>query len=142
MTRRRSSTSRGSASSSSLQLGTTYQFQNVATGVDVRVAFSERVGVNDVRIEVVAPVTGLTGLTVDFLPPPGSVVPGMTINQIPLTGAGVAVLEKSDGFVLLPGGIWTVVVSANGVEVQRQVVVVGGTEPTDTQSVTTTTAGT
>ena len=132
----------GSASSSSLQLGSAYQFQNVATGVDVRVAFSERVGVNDVRIEVVAPVTGLTGLTVDFLPPPGSVVPGMTINQIPLTGAGVAVLEKSDGFVLLPGGIWTVVVSANGVEVQRQVVVVGGAEPTDTQSVTTTTAGT
>jgi len=133
----------GAASGSSLQLGSTYQFQNTSTGVDIRVAFSERVGTNDVRIEVIAPVEGLTGLTVDFLPPPGSVVNGITINRIPLTGAGTAVLEKSDGMVLSASGSWTLVVSANGVEVQRQVVVVGGSVGTgDTEPGTTSTSTT
>jgi copper transport protein len=133
----------GVAANSSLQLGTTYQFQNATTGVDIRVAFSERVGTNDVRIEVVSPTEGLTGLTVDFLPPPGSFVSGMTINRIPLAGKGVAVLEKSDGFVLSASGSWTVVVSVNGAEVQRQVVVVGGSVDTDdTTSDSTTTTST
>jgi hypothetical protein len=31
----------------------------------------------------------------DVLPPAGATVPGMTITPIPLTGPGVAVLEKS-----------------------------------------------
>ena len=76
------------------------RFVNNAMNVDVVVAFSERVGTNDVRIEVVAPPSGLAGLTVNFLPPAGATVPAMTIDPIPLTGPGVAVLEKSDGFTL------------------------------------------
>jgi hypothetical protein len=67
----------------------------------------------------------------------------MTINRIPLAGKGVAVLEKSDGFVLSASGSWTVVVSVNGAEVQRQVVVVGGSVDTDdTTSDSTTTTST
>ena len=54
------------------------------------------------------PEAGLTGLTVDFIPPVNSFVNGMTINQIPLTGTGTAVLEKSDGFTLNATGTWTV----------------------------------
>ena len=104
----------------------THSFQNPSTGVAVDVAFSERVGNNDVLITVVTPATGLTGLTVDFYPPPGATVSALTINQIPLTGAGAAQLEKSDGFSLAATGNWTLVVSAGGVEVAREVVLVGG----------------
>ncbi len=109
----------------SLQLGAVHRFQNATSGADVSVAFSERVGANDVRIEVVAPATGLTALSVDFIPPVNSFVNGMSINQIPLTGPGTAVLEKSDGFTLNATGTWTLIVSANGAEVQRKDVFVG-----------------
>ncbi len=111
--------------SGSLQLGAVHRFQNATSGADVSVAFSERVGANDVRIVVAAPATGLTALSVDFIPPVNSFVNGMSINQIPLTGAGTAVLEKSDGFTLNATGTWTLIVSANGAEVQRKDVFVG-----------------
>lgn len=127
----------GAAGGSSLQLGATHTFQN-ANGIQVDVRFSERVGTNDVRIEVIAPATGVTALTVEFQPPPGAQIGGMIINKIPLTGAGVAVLEKSDGFTLAAQGNWTLVVSANGAEVSRQAVSVGGSVAADT---TTTTSG-
>jgi putative copper export protein/methionine-rich copper-binding protein CopC len=114
---------------SSLDLGAPHEFANTAMNVDVQVAFSERVGTNDVRIEVIQPATGLAGLTVNFLPPAGSTVPGMTIAPIPLTGPGVAVLEKSDGFTLTASGTWTVMVLVNGTEVAQQDVFVGGDTP-------------
>ena len=114
-----------SGGNGSLQLGAVHRFQNAATGADISVAFSERVGANDVRIVVAAPAAGLTTLTVDFIPPVNSFVNGMSINQIPLTGTGTAVLDKSDGFTLNATGTWTVIVSANGAEVQREDVFVG-----------------
>lgn len=127
---------------SSLQLGSEHVFEDEGTGVEVVVRFSERVGANDVRVEVVTPVTGLVGLTVAFNPPPGSAVNGLIINQIPLTGTGAAVLEKDDGFILSASGNWELVVTANGVEVDRQVVLVGGDGSDETDAVTTTTTGT
>lgn len=126
----------GVASSSSLQLGATHTFQS-ANGVQVDIRFSERVGINDVRIEVVAPSTGVIGLTVEFQPPPDSLIGGMIINNIPLVGTGVAVLEKSDGFTLAAKGTWTLIVSANGAEVARQAVNVGGSVTADTTTTTT-----
>ncbi len=120
---------------SSLQLGSVHTFQT--TGVQVNVAFSERVGTNDVRIEVVAPEAGVTGLTVEFQPPPGAAIGGLIINNIPLVGTGVAVLEKSDGFTLAATGNWTVVVSANGVEIGRQAILVGGAAASAGTSTTT-----
>ena len=126
----------GAAGGSSLQLGATHTFEN-ANGVQVDIRFSERVGINDVRIEVVAPATGVTGLTVEFQPPPGAEIGGMIINNIPLVGAGVAVLEKSDGFTLAAKGNWTLVVSANGAEIARQAVSVGGSVAADTTTTTT-----
>lgn len=122
---------------SSLQLGAVHRFLNTDSTVEVDVAFSERVGANDVRIQVITPATGLTGLTVDFVPPVNSFVNGMTINQIPLTGAGTAVLEKADGFNLTAAGTWTMIVSANGAVVGEQDVLVGG----DTAITTTVASG-
>lgn len=123
-------------SSGSLQLGAVHSFQNAAAGAEVTVAFSERVGANDVRIEVLSPATGLTGLTIDFIPPVNTFVNGMTINSIPLVGPGAAVLQKSDGFTLLASGTWTLIVSANGAELARQDVFVAG----DSAAATTTIA--
>lgn len=122
--------------SSTLDLGAPKEFVNNAMNVDVVLAFSERVGTNDVRIEVIAPPSGLGGLTVNFLPPAGSTVPGMTIDPIPLTGPGVAVLEKSDGFTLSASGTWTVQVLVGGVLVSEQQVFVGGDAPVTTDSTT------
>ncbi len=122
--------------SGSLQLGAVHRFVSTTGTVEVDVQFSERVGTNDVRIQVNTPASGLTGLTVDFIPPVNSFVNGMTINQIPLAGTGTAVLEKSDGFTLNATGTWTVIVSANGAVVAQQDVFVGGED-----AATTTAAG-
>ena len=124
----------GASDGSSLQLGSVHTFQT--TDVRVDVAFSERVGTNDVRIEVVAPAAGVTGLTVAFEPPPGALIGGLIINNIPLVGTGVAVLEKSDGFTLAATGNWTVVVSANGAEIGRQAILVGGATAATTTTAT------
>jgi len=118
---------------SSLQLGAVHRFVSTTGTVEIDVQFSERVGANDVRIRVNTPEAGLTGLTVDFIPPVNSFVNGMTINQIPLAGTGTAVLEKADGFTLNATGTWTVIVSANGAVVAEQDVFVGG-ETADTTS--------
>ncbi|MEI7546738.1 MAG: CopD family protein [Actinomycetota bacterium] len=108
-----------------LQLGALHRFQNQTMGIEVTVAFSEKVGANDVRIEVVTvPTTGITGLAVDFLPPDGTAVPGVSINYIPLTGVGAAVLRKSSGFTLGAAGSWTVRVRIGTQEVASDVVVV------------------
>jgi copper transport protein len=124
------------SSDGSLDLGAPKEFVNNAMNVEVIVAFTERRGTNDVRIEVVAPPSGLAGLTVNFLPPAGATVPGMTIDPIPLTGPGVAVLDKSDGFTLSASGTWTLQVLVGGTLVAEQQVFVGGDPPATTESTT------
>lgn len=51
-------------------------------------------------------------------------------------------LEKDDGFILSASGNWELVVTANGVEVDRQVVLVGGDGSDETDAATSTTTGT
>ncbi|MEY4340337.1 MAG: hypothetical protein RLZ14_2187 [Actinomycetota bacterium] len=104
---------------SSLVLGTPHHFVNNSLNADITVAFSEKVGANDVRIEAIAPTTGITNIRVEFLPPLGSAAVGMAIDPIPLTGAGVAVLEQSKGFALQASGTWTVLVFLDGVPVDQ-----------------------
>lgn len=105
-------------SSVKLQLGSAHRFQNAGLGVDVTLRFSERVGTNDVRIEVAAPDTGLSGLEFDFVPPNGSTVNGMAIAPIPLTGKGAAILTQDKGFTLSTSGTWTVVARLGGQEIE------------------------
>ena len=121
-----------SASSGTGDLPAAHEFVNDAIPADVTVAFSEVVGVNEVRIEVIQPAENLSGLTVEFLPPPGSTVPGMVIGPIGLTGAGVAVMPASAGFTLGTAGTWTVIVRINGDEVSRTDVFVGDASDTAT----------
>jgi copper transport protein len=108
-----------------LALQPEHSFSNAALDTEVRISFTERVGTNDVRIEVVRPASGLAGLTVSFLPPAGTNGTGMMIEPIPLTAPGVAVLPKSAGFTLDTAGTWTVVVTANNVEIGREDIYVG-----------------
>ncbi|CAB4363184.1 MAG: hypothetical protein F2681_09905 [Actinobacteria bacterium] len=118
----------GAASLAPLDLGTVHKYSNPALGIDVTVAFSEKVGANDVRIEVLtAPASGTTGLAVDFLPPADTNVSGMSINYIPLTGKGAAVLRKSSGFNLAVSGSWTIRVRLGSQEIASDVVVVAST---------------
>jgi copper transport protein len=80
---------------------------------DVTVKFSAVVGPNAVRVEVTKPETGIEGLAVDFTPPEGSTVAGVTLN-VPLTRAGVAVLPVDVGLPLGSPGVWTVSVRFGG----------------------------
>jgi putative copper export protein/methionine-rich copper-binding protein CopC len=76
---------------------------------DVTVRFSAVIGPNAVRVEVVQPKTGILGLAVDFTPPVGTAVPGVTLN-VPLTAAGTAALPIEQGLPLGSPGVWTVTV--------------------------------
>jgi len=111
-----------------LQLGVVHIFKNEQLGIDATVAFTETVGRNDVRIELLAvPAGGISGLSVDFIPPTESAVNGMTIN-VPLTAPGAAVLRKSSNFRLDVAGAWTVRVRVGDQIVANQIVQVS--EPT------------
>ncbi|HEX2785108.1 MAG TPA: CopD family protein [Ilumatobacteraceae bacterium] len=74
---------------------------------DVTVRFSAVIGPNAVQVEVVKPKTGVAGLAVDFTPPAGATVAGVTLN-VPLTAAGVAMLPVEQGLPLGSPGVWTV----------------------------------
>ena len=78
------------------------------------------------RIEVISPPAGLSGLAVDFLPPVGSTVNGMSIEPIPLHGTGAAALTQSDGFSLSTAGTWTVIVRVGNKQVESHDIYVAG----------------
>lgn len=82
-------------------------FVDQATGIDARVLIGPgRVGPNGFRIEVNAPAEGINGLTLRFIPPPGS-TSGPIRQAIPLTTAGTAVLTTDNGLPLNEAGTWT-----------------------------------
>lgn len=138
-----------------LDLGVVHVFRNEQLGVEATVAFSEKVGLNDVRIELVTvPPTGISGLQVDFIPPEGAAVSGMTIT-VPITAPGAAELRKSSNFHLDVAGAWTVrvrtgdqIVASTTVQVNEATTIItvidnGGSTPgSSTTSTTLATAST
>ena len=88
---------------------------------DVTVRFSAIIGPNAVRVEVAKPKTGIAGLAIDFSPPAGTSVPGVTLN-VPLTAAGVAVLPAEQGLPLGSPGVWTVTVRFGGTNIGSKTV--------------------
>jgi hypothetical protein len=115
-----------------LDIRNPHRFFNPGLNIDVSVAFGEKVGINDVRIEVTSPQTGLSGLAVEFDPPQGSTANGMMLDNIPLTGKGVAVLSKSTGFSLPASGTWTLVVRVGTTVVNKLDVFVSDVGPPTT----------
>ena len=100
---------------------------------DVTVRFSAVVGPNAVRVEVDKPETGVSGLAIDFNPPPGVTVPGVILN-VPLTAAGVAVLPLESGIPLGSPGVWTVSVRFGSTPIGSKTVLLtnGSSISTDT----------
>ena len=98
---------------------------------DVTVKFSAAIGPNAVRVEVVKPKTGIAGLAVDFSPPAGATVPGVTLN-VPMTAAGVAVLPIEQGLPLGSPGVWTVTVRFGATPIgSKTVLLTNGSGSTD-----------
>lgn len=111
---------------------TTVHITNDAADVTIR--FSAVIGPNAVQVEVDKPKTGVAGLAVDFLPPAGSTVAGVTLN-VPLTAAGVAMLPLEQGLPLDSPGVWTVTVRFDTEPIGSKTVLL-----TDAVSATTTVA--
>jgi putative copper export protein/methionine-rich copper-binding protein CopC len=71
-----------------------------------------RIGLNDLRVVVTRPESGLSGLVLRFIPPEGS--NGTSFEQpIELAGEGLAASGEGGGVPLDVGGRWRVEVSAN-----------------------------
>ncbi len=110
-------------------LGPTMLINNPDVGAEVKVAFSQVVGPNAVRVEVVKPTTALTGLQIDFVAPPNSGAAGVVLD-VPLTEAGVAVLPLASGLPLDAPGLWTITVRIGATPVgSKSVLVVGSVTP-------------
>jgi copper transport protein len=85
---------------------------DTASGTDLTVSMDPgRVGLNALRVEIRTPETGLSGLTVSFVPPVGTNLP-IIEQAIPLSGAGVAQSPEGTGVPLDVAGTWTLQVSA------------------------------
>lgn len=105
-------------------VGAAQLFKN--DSLEVSVAFSQVVGPNAVRIEVAKPVTGISDLTVEFLPPDGSGANGVTFFVPAMTAPGAVYLPKSEGMPLEAPGRWTVTVKVGGNELASKSVNVEG----------------
>lgn len=90
-----------------------------AFDVQIRIT-PAKVGLNAVRIDVFTPEEGLSNLKVEFTPPtPNS---SSVILDVPLTGAGGALLPLAEGVPFGEAGLWTVKVTATGPQGQLPVV--------------------
>ncbi len=87
------------------------QFVDRSSELDVRVLIRPAVvGPNGIRVIVSAPATGISDLRLLFIPPEGT--DARIIEQaLPLSGAGVALLDQSDGLPFDVSGMWTLQLS-------------------------------
>ncbi len=102
----------------------------VAGDLDVTVLLTDTVGRNGVRIEVAAPSSGLTEFQVTFVPPLGTTASTVVLTvPAALSGAGVAVLDETEGVPLDVPGVWTLSVKATtptGVQTAQKTFTLGG----------------
>ena len=81
-------------------------------GADLTVFLTGGVGPNGVRVEVVAPETGLGAVQITFVPPADTFASTVVLTlPAELTGTGAAVLPESEGVPLGVAGLWTLRVS-------------------------------
>ena len=111
-------------------LGNAQLIHNTEQGVDVNIAFTQVVGPNAVRVDVLkVPLKGFTGLVVEFTPPPETGVAAVTLN-VPMTCACSAMLPRASGLPLDAPGTWTITVKINGVDIgSKNVPVVAQGQP-------------
>lgn len=109
-------------------LGPRHEIVNEANNVRASVRFTETVGANAVLVSIQSPRSGLQGVELEFVPPVDTGGTGVLL-EVPLTGAGSALLDRSANMPLDVPGTWTVVLRINNVvigsvavNVQTQVV--------------------
>lgn len=124
-----------SSSPSEKDLGPPQLIHNADNGVDVQVRFTQVVGPNAVRVDVLDAPQGFSGLQVVFTPPEESGVVGVVLD-VPLTCECAAELPKATGIPIGAPGTWTITVKINDVEMGSKNVVVASTAnaPTTTAS--------
>ncbi|MFT3852138.1 MAG: copper resistance protein CopC [Ilumatobacteraceae bacterium] len=122
------------ASPSEKDLGPAQLIHNAANGVDVQVRFTQVVGPNAVRVDVLQAPEGFSGLQVVFTPPEESGVVGVALD-VPLTCECAAELPKATGIPIGAPGTWTITVKINDVEMgSKNVVVASATDATTTST--------
>ena len=100
--------------------------RNTDNGVEVQVRFTQVVGPNAVRVDVLQAPDGFTGLQVIWTPPADAGVVGVALD-VPLTCECAAQLPRSSGIPIGAAGTWTITVKINGAEMgSKNVVVVNG----------------
>jgi copper transport protein len=115
-------------------LGVPQLIRNGDNGVEVQVRFTQVVGPNAVRVDVLQAPTGFNGLQVVFTPPADAGVVGVVLD-VPLTCACSAELPRASGIPLGAPGTWTLTVKINDVEMgSKNVVVVNGPDVTTAAS--------
>ena len=80
------------------------------------VRLTEVVGANAVMLTVTSPRSGLQGVQLEFTPPLGTGAASVILD-VPLTGAGSAVLPRTANLPLDAPGTWTIVLRINNVVV-------------------------
>jgi len=123
-----------SSSSSERDLGVPQLIRNSDNGVEVQVRFTQVVGPNAVRVDVLQAPAGFNGLQVVWTPPEDAGVVGVALD-VPLTCECSAELPRSSGIPLGAAGTWTLTVKINDVEMgSKNVVVVNGPDVTTAAS--------
>lgn len=113
----------GAASVASPELGQPVAFVNSQQEVQATIRMTQRVGANAVLITITKPKSGLQNVQVRFNPPTDSPVNPIMLN-VPLHGAGSAILPKSAGMMLNAAGTWMVLLYINGVLIDSHGVLV------------------
>ncbi len=122
------------SSTTNHDLGVPQLINNTDSGVQVQVRFTQVVGPNAVRVDVLQAPAGFSGLQVVFTPPPDAGVVGVALD-VPLTCACSAELPRSSGIPIGAAGTWTLTVKVNGAEMgSKNVVVVNGPDATTVAS--------
>jgi len=87
-------------------------FVDAAATLDAKLSLHPaRVGANELLLEIMKPVTGISLITIQFTPPAGAIEANpvtMTITE--LMGAGAAYLERKIGLPLNADGAWNVTI--------------------------------
>ena len=122
----------GTSSPSEKDLGAPQLIRNEENGVHVQVRFTQVVGPNAVRVDVLEAPEGFNGLQVVFTPPEDAGVVGVVLD-VPLTCECAAELPKETGIPIGAAGTWTITVKINDAEMgSKNVVVASATDNTPT----------
>ena len=90
-----------------------YEITNKKEDFVAQIRLTERLGPNAVWIRIISPKSGLQNVALKFIPPAETPGGQAVILRVPLTGAGVAMIDKSQNMPLNVPGTWEVICYVN-----------------------------